>query len=108
MRPVSSLAPATRFDCDGVRLLTVTDYRAKLLGEEVTKYRHVFVCADGRKLFYTTTKRVGALGFLYNLRATSQAAGTGVRRNANYAPRFNPRPCNTPVDLKGTFRYETR
>lgn len=91
MRPISSLAPATRFDCDGVRLLSVTDYQAKLLGEEVTKYRHVFVCSDGRKLFYTSTKRRGALGFLYNLRATVK------RQEPEFGGTRIMRPVLTPV-----------
>lgn len=70
MRPVSSLAPGTRFDAEGVKLETVTSYECNLMGERVTKWRHVFRMADGKRLFYTGTKLVASERFSYHLRAT--------------------------------------
>lgn len=70
MRPVSSLAPGSRFEVDGVRLVSLTSYDCKLLGEPVTKWRHVFQMTDGKRLFYTGTKVVATDRFSYHMRAT--------------------------------------
>ena len=91
MRPVSSLARSTRFEAGNVRLISVSTYQCKLMGEEVTKYRHVFQMSDGRKLFYTGTKQIGCYQFPYDIRATVK------RQEPEYGGTRIMRPVLTPI-----------